>query len=141
MKLDARDIHAVAADIHLHKRREDFERFFTLLAKAELFVPVKPRPGVEPPTKMPDGRMWTNDEMFLFPVAAFPDGTKFSLFFLREDDPRIEQPAIAVSAHDAFRVVLLRKHVDGLVIQCEGDDKLAIPKPMVQEILNKFLAE
>ena len=140
MKLDARDIHAVAADIHLHKRREDFEHFFTLLAKAELFVPVKPRPGAEPPTKTADGRMLTNNQMFIYPAATFPDGSTFSLFYLREDDPRIEQPAIAMSAHDAFRVTLLRK-VDGLVIQCDGEDKLAIPKPMVEQILNKFLSE
>ncbi len=140
MKLDARDIHAVAADIHLHKRREDFEHFFTLLAKAELFVPVKPRPGAEMPTKMPDGRMWANDQMFLLPQATFGDGAKYSLFYLREDDPRIDQPAMAVSAHDAFRVTLLR-NVDGLIIQCQGEDKLVIPKPMIEQILDKFLSE
>lgn len=138
MKLDARDIHAIANDISEHQRPADFEAFYRKLRDGELLVPVQPRPGFTPPAS--GAQLNLRSDQVIFGQAVFPDGRKFAIFYLDSNDERLPVPFIAISAHDAFRMTMNRGDVTGLIIQCRGDVAFTLEKPMVERMLNEFLA-
>src|SRR5688500_8745734 len=140
MKLDARDIHAIAADLVAHRRPADHERFFQLLREVDLYVPVQPGPTfVAPPAgTYVEG---ANHDLIWAAAKLENDERKWTPLYLDPHDPRIEgDPAIGVGAHDAFRVALLRTDFAGILLHPRGEGAFMLDRAYAERILNDYLS-